>query len=180
MDPRALIPTARTSAAARVASVLTTVVLVACGANDDKSSAPESADTAVVQIGTVTVSESECSLERAVENPVSAGSVALTAVNDTGASATIHMWSLLEGTTYEEFARYVEEERRLAEAGEEGKGHPPFVQKLIATPTLKAGQSATMRGTISSGETYGIVCLKMFEGDEVPRPLGIVGPVEVG
>ena len=98
-------------------------------------------------------------------------------MNETDALAAFHMWRIADGYTYDQLAAHIVEERRLAEAGEPGLGHPFFVGDLIEI-VLQARESGTMVGTVRSG-TYGIVCIRMFQQTGKPRPFGVIGPVEV-
>lgn len=163
-------------------------MLAACGKSDDESpaaaatsAAAEPAQEEATHLGTVTLSASDCTFDAAVENAIPAGPVSFTVVNESGDVAAFNMASLVEGTPYEEFEQYIDEERRLAEAGEEGLGLPRFVSDQIPSLTLEAGQSQKVEGSVDAGKTYGIVCLKVFAGDPGhPRPLTLLGPVEVG
>lgn len=127
------------------------------------------------QIGTVRVSASECTLDL-VDGPINPGLVTITAVNETDARAMFDMWRITEGSTYEQLARYIKKERRLAEAGDPGLGHPWFVADLIRVG-LGPGESGALVGTVISG-TWGIVCIRKFERSGI-RPFALVGPVEV-
>ena len=153
---------------ASAVAVAIILVMGGCSTGNTKAAA------APPQIGPLTQSASECTLE-AGEDPVSAGQVAITVVNKTDAEVSFDMWRIAEGHTYEEFAAHIDEERRLAEAGEQVLGPPSYAEDLIQIK-VQPGESEIFE-TLSPG-TYAIVCFEEY--DQVGgRPSALVGPVEV-
>lgn len=130
-------------------------------------------------IATLTLSQNDCTLRPDLAE-MTAGAIRLLAVNETGAQAAFDMWRIGESGSFEELVAHVEEERRLADAGDAGLGHPSFASSLISSGILQAEESKVINGVTQPG-TYGIVCLRHFElvTDDPFRPFTVVGPIEV-
>ncbi len=164
-----------------LAPVLAVVLIAnACGgggARETTTPTTEATQAPPTQVGTVSVSASECTLDL-VDEPINPGLVAFTAVNQTDGRAMFDMWRITEGFTYEQLARHIDKERRLAEAGQPGLGHPSFVEDLsLIRVGLGPGESGALVGTVFPG-TWGVVCIRKFERAGI-RPFALVGPVEV-
>ena len=141
----------------------------------DCNSRATNSDTRAHADRTLTRSDSERGFD-ATESPVSAGRVAIEVVNETDSPVEFHMW-MLQGTyTYQEFEQYIEEEKRLAEAGAEGLGPPSGVGNFKQLNVL-AGASETVVRNLSPG-TYAIECFQDFAQAGI-RPFALVGPIEV-
>ena len=141
---------------------------------------PEGTAVAPTQVGTVTVSGSECTLDLP-GGSISAGPVTLTAVNENDAPAAFDMFMIADGHSYRELAARIEKERQLAEAGKAGIGPGPsvFVSTRITSGLLEARESGTLTGAVEPGR-WAIVCLQRFKRTADPvRPFFLVGPVEV-
>jgi hypothetical protein len=127
-------------------------------------------------IGTVTQSPDDCTLY-AVDGPVPAGPVTLTATNNTDDAVSFHLVMIADGHTYDEVATHVVQEKQLAKDGKPGLGFPTsaiFINEI----NFAAGRSGTATFRVGSG-TYTIVCLRMFETVNDLRPFDLVGPIEV-
>lgn len=162
---------------------LTAVLLAsACGGGTSSTPTPttasptESPSVAPTPIGTVTVSEFECTLE-GVGGPISAGTVAFTAVNETNDQAYLDMALIPEGHTYKELAADIEKATNSAEEG--GREiHRPAYLGSGPEAALEAGEFDSMTGIVVPG-TYGIICLRFYSQVGGPRPNGVAGPVRV-
>ena len=129
-----------------------------------------------LDLGTVSQSPTGCKLDGS-KTPYRAGSVILTATNDTEDVAAFDLWRIVGNRTYDEFAQYIQADRELAEAGQVGLDHPGYVTNLI-TIELQAGETGTMQGTVVPG-TYALVCIRMFPQVGEPRPFSLIGPLVV-
>jgi len=175
------------------ALTIATVVIVRTGALDPgRATVPVAPDgqaepIAPTEIGTVTLSANGCTLD-ALDGPLAAGVVALSAVNGTDGVAAFDVARFHpEELTYERFAAHIERERRRAEAGRPvvdgaygpftGLGLPEYAGVLIHEE-VRRGRSATMTGTVYPG-TYPIVCYRTFDGSTELRPFALAGPLEL-
>jgi hypothetical protein len=128
-------------------------------------------------LGTIVISERGCTVE-GVEDPIPAGPVALTIVNETDGPVVANISTILEGRTYEALEAHIAKEIRLAEAGKPGLGHPSFAPPSFDL-FVDAGESDTLSGDVTAG-TYAIVCGRAYDelnGDV--RPSGVWGPYRV-
>lgn len=156
------------------------VFVGACG-GDGTDPTGAQAETAPIHLGTLTQSDSECVLE-AVEGPIGAGPATIRIVNDTEEEAEFHLWRVSGGRTYEELEAHIEEERRVAEAGEPAIGAPSDIAGLVDRISVPVGESEQTVGLMAG--THGIVCFRQHEAlveDEHGgwRPDALVGPLEV-
>ncbi len=160
--------------------VLTATLLAsACGGGGTgvtTTPGTEGTTEAPTQAGTLTVSASECTLDL-VDEPISAGPVAFTAVNETDALAAFNIARIEDVATFKRLEAHIRKEVRLAEAGKPGLGHPSFAVPHFEV-LLQAGESGTLAGTLGPG-TYGLTCARMYEQVGELRPAGVLGPVEV-
>jgi hypothetical protein len=131
--------------------------------------------TGVPLIGTLTLSESECSLELA-KSPVSSGMLSIEVVNETANSFVLDSWKLDifdEGYTYEQLTEYINEERSLRESGQFNP-NPPSELGNLRQFEISAAKSKIIRRFYSPG-TYAMVCFRI--GARVFMELA--GPIEV-
>jgi hypothetical protein len=129
-------------------------------------------------IASVTIRDGGCDLDPDPLGPLSAGPIAVTAVNASAAPGGFHIWHIDEPATFEDLAAHVTEEIELAGAGQPGLGHPDFVSDLIDSTLLGPGESALVQGVTQPG-TYGIVCASADSLDDEPRPSAVLGPINV-
>jgi len=154
------------------------VVLVAgCGGGSTTGAATPTPSPQLA--GTITQTKSDCTFSAGAAH-VKAGLVSFTMANQTGADAAFDVWWIPEDHTYAQVVAYMQEERRLAEAGQDGLGHPPY---FVGTePPIRGGPSGatsiTASGNLTAG-TYGIVCIQLYQQVGELRPLAAVGPVIV-
>jgi hypothetical protein len=176
----------------RSITVLTVLVATGCtGSSADEPTASEGSTVAEVTtvspaeaptpeptpLGTIVISERGCTVE-GVEDPIPAGPVALTIVNETDGSVVANMSKILEGGTYEALEAHIAKEIRLAEAGKPGLGHPSFAPPSFDL-FVDAGETDTLTGDVTAG-TYAIVCGRAYdELDGDVRPSGLRGPYRV-
>lgn len=176
----------------RINLVLAVLMVVATGCASSASSAPTSepvsaktteAATAAasgqaevaVEIGTVTLSDSDCTLDLA-QDPVRAGQVELVVVNNTGATGAFDMGRIHDSSSYEELETVITAAIRAAEASEEMVPRPSFLGSGLLSRAVQGGESQTLTGTLTAG-TYGLVCLGTYEVGV--RPVAVLGPIEV-
>ena len=142
----------------------------------DVTGSAETGPTAPASVGTVTFDGSTCSIEFTADR-IEPGVVAFTMVNATEAPATFDAWQLMEGYTFREFERAVENAR--AAPGEPRREAFPGEPKItyLASEYSPSNGSGTLVTTMSPG-THAIVCL---EGKDIlMRPVGVAGPIVVG
>ena len=96
-------------------------------------------------------------------------------MNKTEAEVFFDMWRIAGGHTYEEFTAHIDEERRLADAGDQGLGPPSYAEDLIQ---IRVQQGESEIFVALSPGTYAIVCFEEYNQVGV-RPSALVGPVEV-
>jgi hypothetical protein len=143
--------------------------------------APQSAANPSSQepMATITIGQDECELDPSLTE-TAAGAIQLRAVNETDALAAFDMWRIGESGSLDQLVAHIAEERRLAESGDPGLGHPSFASSLISSGILQAGESKLVSGVTQPG-TYGIVCLRHFVlvTDDPFRPFTVVGPITI-
>jgi len=156
-------------------SILLVLGFTACGTAAGEPSPQPTATEEPGVLGTITRTGSECNLDLAAD-PVRAGKVEITVVNDTDALTTVDMWRITEGHSFQEFAGHIAQERQLAENGELGQGAPAYVDDLQQFVIL-GGEADTRVKTLAPG-TYGVVCYREFPEVGL-RPYTLIGPIEV-
>ena len=148
--------------------------LAMCVACEASTPPPPTATAEPRNIGTITQSATECSLDL-VGGALSVGSAVITAVSETDDDLLFHMWRLFGDYTFEEFQAHIAEDRRLAEAGEPGLGPPSGLVDLNEL-TAPAHSSSDVTVRFRDPGTYAIVC---FDPQLNNRPLTLLGPFEV-
>ena len=130
-----------------------------------------------IEIGTATLSIGGCAFDGTVSPP--AGPVVLAASNDAELLGVFELLRLAGGSTWDELAEHVGEERRRAEQGEPPLNRPEWAVD-IGHLELAAGDHGQIASDVEAG-THALVCALI--GDPEPNPIaGIfaVGPIEVG
>ncbi len=156
-------------------AIVALVLLAGCGG--DTPSVTTQASPRVVAV--ITQTQADCTLSAASDR-IRSGLVAFTLVNDTGVAAAFDIWMIPEGHTYEEVVAHIQEERRLAESGRPGLGHPSFFADTdLAIHALIDQKKSTTASAVLKPGTYAVVCLRTFEQVGEIRPLAVVGPVVV-
>lgn len=146
------------------------------GGTDGTPTVPPPTETSKpAPFGTITRTDSDCVLDLA-QDPINAGNVAITVINQSGTPTTFDLWRIGGGHTFAEFADHVEEQKRLAEEGEQEVAAPAYVEDLKQF-ILLGGESDTRVKTLTPG-TYGVVCYQEFP-DVGLRPYTLIGPFEV-
>jgi hypothetical protein len=155
------------------------LVAVACGGGASPASPPEEASpSAPTPVGTLTVTDSGCTIE-GVDGPIAPGRITFLAANETDRAAAFNIAAIEEGHSFDELVSHIDQEIGLAEAGDPALGHPSFAVPLFDV-LLDAGGSGTLSGTISDPGTYGLTCARVYDEAGELRPAGALGPVEVG
>ena len=149
------------------------LILAMCVACEASTPLPPTATPEPRDIGTITQSTTECSLDL-VEGPLSVGRAVITAVSETDDDLLFHLWRLVGEYTFEEFEAHIAEEKRLAEEGEPGLGPPTQVRDLneLTTPARSSEDVIVRFREIG---THAIVCFDT----EMNRPFALLGPLEV-
>ena len=129
-------------------------------------------------VGTITLSNTDCVLN--ANGSIEAGPIVIKATNNTDDFAEFDMWRIPEGHSYDEFDKHIQKEKELAEAGDEGLGHPSYLnlRYLINIAALQAGETRDKKGAVVSG-TYAIVCHRWYPQVKETRPFALAGPLEV-
>ncbi|HUG09009.1 MAG TPA: hypothetical protein VMP13_08975 [Acidimicrobiia bacterium] len=157
------------------------LMLVATGCSADGESTTTTAATSRADIGTLTITGTECSFD-VVEGQISSGVLSMTVSNESSVPGAADVFMILEGYSFDELVAHVEEEARRAEAGEAVLGHPSSVLARSAssgTGLLEAGESTAIEVDAEDPGDYAIVCIRHHEGANGPRPFAVVGPFEV-
>jgi hypothetical protein len=132
-----------------------------------------------MDIGTVSVTDSECLLDVTNDNP-SLGSLRVAVVNDSSVQAAAEAFRVID---MEALVAHVEEEARRADAGEPVLGHPnPPVAEYLSSGSglVDPGESSAVTIDVEEAGTYVLICLRYHENTSDPvRPFGLVGPIEV-
>ncbi len=129
--------------------------------------------TPILLAGTITRTESECSIALPAE-PILAGPVEFTAINETDSLVAFHIWRIEDGRTYERLVERIEWENDQVEAYIESAGPPSFVGHLIEV-LVQPDTSGSRVGKVISG-TYAVVCIRDYSDQLGKRPYAIVGP----
>jgi len=125
---------------------------------------------------TITQSQSECAVDVASE-PIPAGKVEFTAVNETDSLVAFHIWRIVEGSTYDKLMTRIGEENDRVEANQESLGPPTFLSNLIELQVEPHDSQSRVGGVISG--TYAVVCIRDYNDQLGKRPYSVVGPFEV-
>lgn len=156
-------------------ALVASVLLAGCGGSSPTATTQASPRV----IAEIRQTRDDCSLTPA-SGRITPGLVAISVLNDGGGEAGVDVWRIPEGHTYDEVVAHVREERRLAEAGQPGLGHPSFF--MGSSPSIRAeprtAHSRTVSGELKAG-TYAIICIRTFEQVGQFRPLAVVGPLVV-
>lgn len=131
-------------------------------------------------LGTITVTETGCTLDGAPER-IEPGPFVLDVHNGTPAAAGFDMFRIGQAASVEDFVTHVEAERSSALAGEPFLGPPIWATHIVGSDLLDSGTSATLEGTAAPGP-YAVVCLWKFEDvtSDPVRPFALVGPISIG
>ena len=102
-------------------------------------------------------------------------------VNKTGVRAAIDVWPIPPGRTQADVNAFIAKERKLAETGQEGLGHPAFFP--YSSPDVRVGFDADLlhrgSGYLDKG-SHTVICLREFkEANGEGRPSGAAGPLDV-
>lgn len=136
----------------------------------------ETGPTLPASVGTVTFDGSTCSIEFTADR-IEPGVVVFDIVNARGAPTTFDAWTLMEGYTFREFERAVENATPApGEPREEAFAGEPKIAYL-GSRYSPSNDSGTLVTTMSAG-THAIVCLTRT--DIFIHPVGIAGPIVVG
>ncbi len=151
-----------------VGIAVATTAMTACG--DDATQAP----TGEQPVSQLTVSGTSCAYDGPTE--ISAGTVTIEIVNQTGQAVDIDVWKLDEGRAYEEFVAHLDEEMRLMEADQPGLGPPSWVsgRSEITVETETGSQDVTM-----DQGTWVFACIPFDPAADEPTGIFPAGPVEV-
>jgi hypothetical protein len=87
------------------------------------------------------------------------------------------MGTTVDGRTFEDWARHVDDAAEAARAGRPVMTPPPWTVRLPRI-VLNAGGSSSAIFDLKPG-TYGISCLRQYSVGTEVRPYWIVGPIEV-
>lgn len=157
------------------------LMLVAMGCSADGESTATTAATSRAELGTLTITGTECSLD-VVEGQISQGVLSMSVANDSSVPGAADVFMILEGYSFDELVAHVEEEARRAEAGEAVLGHPSSALARYAssgTGLLEAGESTAIEVDAEEPGDYAIVCVRYHEEANELRPFAVVGPFEV-
>ena len=148
----------------------------ACSAEKQvRPSATPSPSPTLITLAKLTVSEDMCSL--AAGAPFAAGRITFLAINKANVPVSFDVFILANGHSFSEVSAYMDEERRLADAGKPFLGPPDYLAMYVNF-SLKAGETGTPEITLTRG-TYVIVCLPFHPLAHEPRVVGVVGPLDV-
>lgn len=128
-------------------------------------------------IGTLTLTESACALERA-QARLGPGPATLNVINRTRGAAWVDLSRIGGGKTYEDLGRDIEFAAEAARGGKPVVPRPAYLERAIPPLILNAGGSAALNATLETG-TYGIVCLRTYDNINEIRPYLVAGPLEV-
>lgn len=173
-----------------LAAAITLLLLTACTASSspqatasDAAAAPPVATAAFPTpartprpIGTLTLTESTCALERA-PGPLGPGPASLNVINRTSGTTWAVVGRIHDGKTFEDWARHVEEAAEAARSGRPVMTPVPWTTR-IPPVVLNAGGSASTEVDLMTG-TYAINCLRTYNEVVGIRPYVLVGPLEV-
>jgi hypothetical protein len=158
-----------------IPAISVTLLLCACGSSSSSALSTPSPQLA----GTVTETLSDCSLSQASDR-ILAGNLILKFENKTGVEAGFDLWPVREGRTYADVIAFIAEERKLAAAGEPGRGHLeffPYSDPSLQMP-LSSAPTGTASGRLDAG-TYTVVCVRFFAEASEARPLGVTSPLTI-
>lgn len=159
--------------------ILAMAVACAGDASEPQTTEPVAAETEPVDVGTVSITNSECTLDTRNE-PVASGDFTLTVVNETSAEAVAQVLIIHDGYSFEELGAHIEEEIRRAQSGQAPLGHPPSSQATIVADTglVEAGESTSLELDAAEPATYAVVCGRHHETAGELRPFEVLGPLE--
>jgi hypothetical protein len=95
-------------------------------------------------------------------------------MNKTSGYVGVEMGRIAESNTYQDLVAHIDREKQLASEAKPGLGRPSYITDLITAQT--ALPNGSLDGEARSG-TYAIVCIGPTPGG--PRPIGLVGPIQV-
>jgi hypothetical protein len=151
------------------------VLSSACSPQQGGAPATSAPSPTLVTLGKLTLSATTCELEAGAA--FASGRVTFLATNRGSALATFVINRLLDGHTFAEARAHVENERRLADAGEPFVGPPAFFQSQ-GSFAVNPGETTTPTLTLLPG-TYEITCLARHPRDGQLRVVAAAGPLEV-
>jgi tetratricopeptide (TPR) repeat protein len=144
-------------------------------APEPSSPVPLTATAEPPQVGTLTQLRSGCTFDPA-DGPISAGEVGITIVEGTFDVSFFHLWRLAEDYEHGEFNAYIEEQARLANAGERAL-YPPSQVLDLRELNPREGSTTKVFETLQPG-TYAIVCFRTFRSVGI-SPFALAGPFEI-
>jgi hypothetical protein len=145
----------------------------------EESVEPSTTETSVVDVGSVTITDSECQMAIDSED-AGTGPLAFMAINDSGVQAAVDVFHV---TDIAAVVAHVDEERRRADSGEPVLGHPGEPIATFASSgsgLLDAGTSTQVVVEADEPGDYAVICLRYHENTSDPvRPFAVVGPFTV-
>jgi hypothetical protein len=143
--------------------------------NQAGTSATSAPSPTLVTLGKLTLSQNTCLLEAGA--PFAAGKITLLTINQRNVPAMFTILTLDEGHTYAEAKTYMDDERRLADAGQPLLGRPPYLSNPRIY-SLNPGETNTAEVNLVSG-MYVIICLALHPQLQEQRVVSAAGLLEV-